>query len=93
MQPAPRKGKEEGKRSSYQEFVKQENQRVRLENPGAAFGEIMSILGRDFKERKKNESKSLACVEDHGALGTTGSSEPDCLESVVKKIDFLDLSS
>ena len=83
----------EGKRNVYQEFVKQENQRVRLENPGAAFGEIMSILGRDFKERKRNEAKRVACVEDHGALGTSESSEPEYLDTVVRKINTLDLSS
>ena len=83
----------QGKRSVYQEFVKQGYQRVRLENPGAAFGEIMTILGTDFKEHKRNEAKRLACVEDHGALGTDGSSEPDYLDTVVRKINFLDLSS
>ena len=93
MQPAPRKGIGEGKRSVYQEFVKQENQRVRLENPGAAFGEIMSILGRDFKERKRNEAKRVAWVEDHGALGTSEPSEPEHLDTVVRKMKFLDLTS
>lgn len=93
MQPAPKKGTGEGKRNVYQEFVKQENQRVRLENPGAAFGEIMSILGRDFKERKRNEAKGVACVEDHGALGTSESSEPEYLDTVVRKINILDLTS
>ena len=83
----------EGKRSVYQEFVKQENQRVRLENPGATFGEIMSILGKDFKERKRNEAKRVACVGDDGVLGTSESSEPEYLDTVVSKIDFLDLGS
>ena len=93
VQPAPRKGMGEGKRSSYQQFVKQENQRVRLENPGATFGEIMSILGRDFKERKGNEAKRAACVEDDSALRTSESSEPEYLDTVIRKINFLDLSS
>ena len=83
----------EGKRSVYQEFVKQENQRVRLENPGAAFGEIMSILGRDFKERKRNEAKRVTCVEDDGALGTSEPSGREHLDTVVRKMNFLDLSS
>ena len=83
----------EGKRSVYQQFVKQENQRVRLENPGAAFGEIMSILGRDFKALKRNEAEMVACVEDHSASRRSESSEPEYLDAVVRKINFLDLSS
>ena len=90
MQPEPREGAGEGKRSYYQEFVKQENQRVRLENPGAAFGEIMSILGREFKESKRKEAERVKGAED---LETIGSNEPEFLGSVVRKMHFLGLKS
>ena len=93
VQPAPRKGAGEGKRSEYQDFVKRENERVRFENPGIGFGEIMSILGREFKERKRNEAERASNVEDHGALEETGSNELQCLDSVVRKLDFLNLES
>lgn len=93
VQPAPRRVAGEGKRSEYQDFVKRENERVRIENPGAGFGEIMSILGRDFKERKRNEAERVNSVEQYGALEMNGSSEPQSLDSVVRKLDFLDLGS
>ena len=54
IQPAPRKGAEAGKRSEYQDFVKREYERVKSENRGAKFGELMAILGREFRESKKN---------------------------------------
>lgn len=92
MQPAPRKGAGEGKRSEYQDFVKREHERVRLENPGAGFGEIMSILGREFKERKRNEAERASGVEEHGVLEKTGSNDLECLGSVVRKLDFLNLA-
>lgn len=41
IQPVPRKGQQKGKRSEYQEFVKSEQARVRLENPG----------GKSFRSR------------------------------------------
>ena len=93
VQPAPRKGAGEGKRSEYQDFVKRENERVRLENPGARFGEIMSILGREFKERKRHEVEGASGVEEHGALEKTGSNELEDLDSVVEKLDFLNIES
>ena len=91
IQPVPRKGAGEGKRSEYQGFVKREIERVRLENPGASFGEIMCILGKNFKEHKSNEAERGTNTEDNEALEGAHSSEPDCLNSVVRKLDFLDL--
>lgn len=93
VQPAQRKGAGEGKRSEYQDFVKRENERVRLENPAARFGEIMSILGREFKERKRNEAERASSVEENGALEKTVSNDLECLDSVIRKLDFLNLES
>ena len=54
IQPAPRKGAEAGgKKSEYQEFVKREYERVRMANPGKGFGELMAVLGWEFRETKK----------------------------------------
>lgn len=56
--PVPRKGQEAGgeggkkKRSEYQEFVKVGYERVRRSNPGMGFGEVMVILGKEFREMK-----------------------------------------
>ena len=93
MQPVPRKGAGEGKRSEYQDFVKREIERARLENPGAGFGEIMCILGRNFKERKRNEAERVISFEANEASGGANSNEPDCLSlnSVVRELDILDL--
>ena len=93
VQPAPRKGAGEGKRSDYQDFVKRENERIRFENPGIGFGEIMSILGREFKERKRNEAERVSDVKDDGDSEKTGANELQCLDSVVRKMDFLKLES
>ena len=94
VQPAPRKGAGEGKRSEYQGFIKRENERVRLENPGAGFGEIMSILGREFRERRWNEAEGASGVKEDAAMEkTAGSDELESLNSVVRKLDFLNLES
>ena len=90
VQPAPRKGAEEGKRSEYQDFVKRENERVRLENPGAGFGEIMSILGREFRERRRHEVEGASGVKEDAAMEKI---ELGSLDSVVRKLDFLNLES
>ena len=89
VQPAPR----EGKRSEYQGFVKRENERVRLENPGAGFGEIMSILGREYKERRRDEVERAKSVKEDAAMEKSGSIELESLDSVVRKLDFLNLES
>lgn len=91
VQPALRKGVGEGKRSDYQDFIKRENQRVRLENPGAGFGEIMSILGRDFRERNRNEAERTIGVEEHSAFERARLNEPECPDSLVRKLGVLDL--
>lgn len=93
VQPTPRKGVGEGKGSEYQDFVKRENQRVRLENPGAGFGKIMSILRRDFKEHKRKEVEWANGVDENCDSKKTEPNEPEYLEPVVKMLNFLDLGS
>ena len=91
VQPVPRKGAGKGKRSDFQQFVKREVERVRLENQGAGFGEIMCILGKDFKERKRDEAQRATRFEEKEALEESNSKEPDYLNSVVRKLNFLDI--
>ena len=94
VQPAPRKMAGDSKRSEYQDFLKRENERVRLENPGARFGEVMSILGKEFKERKRHKAESASGVKEQSALDNVDLNEPAfLLDSVVRKFDFLNLES
>lgn len=53
----------------------------------------MSILGREFKERKRNEAERASSVEENGALEKTVSNDLECLDSVIRKLDFLNLES
>ena len=74
IQPAPKKGVEVGKRSEYQEFVKAGYERVKRERPGIGFGEVMAVLGREFREKKRVEAetskeKDVLRTEDAGVDG------------------------
>ena len=91
MQPAPRKGQSEGKRSEYQDFVKREHERVKLENPGKSFGERMAILGREFRECKKAKGSSEGAKEKQSASEVLGLEEDD-INAVVRKLDFVHLA-
>ena len=93
VQPAPRKGQGEGKRSEYQDFVKREHERVKLENPGKGFGERMTILGREFRESKKagrvgEGAKEKQLVSDVPKQ----QEEEDDIDAVVRKLDFVHLA-
>jgi len=82
VQPAPRKGcaSGEGKMGDYQEYVKREHEGVRARNPGAGFGEIMAILGREYRESKK-----AAVVVEH--VGKRPKSLENDVDSVVGDLD------
>ena len=53
----------------------------------------MAIIGRNFKERKKNEAESVDGRKDHGALEEMDPNESGYLDSAVRKLDFLVLGS
>lgn len=95
VQPAPRKGgaSGEGKRSSYQEFVRKEHEKVRAENPGAGFGEIMAILGREYRDSKK----AAIVLEDLGKRPKSVVEEVNLVggdvDDVASKLDFLNLET
>ena len=95
VQPAPRKGME-GKRTEYQNFVKVEYERVKKDNVKAGFGEIMVILGREFRESKKVSPVETATAENSKVDEKHNSpprADDDDLDSVARKLDFLNLGS
>lgn len=53
----------------------------------------MSILGREFKERKRNEAKRASSVKEYGALVKTDPNDLECLHSVVRKVEVSNLES
>ncbi len=93
VQPVPRRGEGEGKRSEYQNFVKREHERVRMENPGMGFGEIMAILGREFKECKKDAAAVRDAEEKSESIAEVRVIEGADLDQVARKLDFLNLEA
>lgn len=98
VKPAPRKGNAEGegkKGGLFRDFVKREHERVRRENPGVGFGEIMVVLGREFRA-KKGEAAAAADDEANGVERAEGSIEEQVFESenlddVARKLNFLNI--
>lgn len=87
--PAPRAG--DGKEkvvSGYQQFVKENMKLVREENPGSPQKEIMGLVGKKYQEYKARKLRE-------GSEEVLGSKEgtPDEVGDVVRKLDFLDLTS
>ena len=62
------KAQEGKKRSEYQHYVKNEYDRVKRGHPGISFGEIMKVLGAEFREKKKNmvDGKRVGGGQDVG---------------------------
>ena len=89
IKPVPRsEGKDSGKRSEYQVFVKKEFERVKREMPGKGFGEIMAVLGREFRESKKG--KNGAAAEENVLASVVEHVEVD---DVLKGLDGLKLTT
>ena len=86
--PVPRKGEGANK---YQAFVKREHARVRAENPNANFGEIMVILGRDFR----GGQQQIVQIAEREAV-EVGKDIPEVrvsdLGNVTEKLDALNLN-
>lgn len=87
--PVPRKGFETGKRTEYQDFVKKEYERVKKEQPGAKFGEIMAVLGREFREQKNKGAK----MEEQLTVVGKASSEKEDIENVLGDFEGLNLDA
>ncbi|KAL9002968.1 MAG: hypothetical protein Q9188_004134 [Gyalolechia gomerana] len=80
--------------SEYQKFVKENFTRVKKERPAIGMGEVMAVLGREFREMKEKRNEEVVVVEEK--LVEVGQSEKEndkALNSVVMKLDFLKLGS
>ncbi|KAL2045520.1 hypothetical protein N7G274_001948 [Stereocaulon virgatum] len=93
VQPAPRKAQAEGKRSDYQGFVKREHERVKKANPGKGFGEIMAILGREYKESKKANVVDEKEMRSEAAASEEKADEDDHANAVMRKLGLMNLDS
>ena len=93
VQPAPRKGQAEGKRSDYQEFVKREHERVKIANPGKGFGEIMGILGREYKESKKANVVDKEEMRYEAAAFEGRADGNNDVDAVMRKLNLVNLAS
>jgi len=94
--PVPR-GKGAGV-SEYQVFVKENMRIVREANPGSPQKDIMGLVGKKYQEYKasKLREKSLESVSvsvDELVGSKEATPEGNDLELVVRKLDFLDLTS
>ncbi|KAL8932526.1 MAG: hypothetical protein Q9216_006799, partial [Gyalolechia sp. 2 TL-2023] len=93
IKPVPRaEGREP---SEYQKFVKEHFRRVKGERPTMGMGEVMAVLGREFREMKERRKEDVIVVEENlvGSGESDGKENDVGLDSVVSKLDLLDLGS
>ncbi len=90
LKPKPRG---EGKGASeYQEFVKANFARLKREKPEMSMGEVMAALGKGFREAKeKRKDEVVVPVDEVPKVGGRRGDENADLESVMRKLDFLEL--
>ncbi|KAL8831259.1 MAG: hypothetical protein Q9170_005378 [Blastenia crenularia] len=90
VKPVPRG---EGKGiSEYQKFVKEHYSRVKKDKPAMAMGEVMTVLGREFREMKALRKEEVVVVEQEVVeVGESDEGKEVGLDSAVKKLDFLNL--
>lgn len=77
--------------SEYQLFVKENMKKIREENPGSPQKEIMGLVGKRYKELKANKLGLNVSVDK--VAGSKESTPDDDVGDVVRKLDFLDLTS
>ncbi|KAL8694012.1 MAG: hypothetical protein Q9218_001250 [Villophora microphyllina] len=92
IKPVPRG---EGKGiSEYQKFVKERFARVKKEKPEMSMGEIMTVLGKEFREKKEKQKLEMVVVEEKAVeVGVDCAIEDAGLDSVMRKLDSLDLAT
>ncbi|KAI4113653.1 MAG: hypothetical protein LQ338_008142, partial [Usnochroma carphineum] len=92
VKPVPRgEGKGMGE---YQRFVKERFAGVKKERPELTMGEVMAVLGKEFREMKDSRKEDVVVVEEKEAEAGDRDEEKDVgLDSVMRKLDFLNLSS
>ncbi|KFY22432.1 hypothetical protein V493_06591, partial [Pseudogymnoascus sp. VKM F-4281 (FW-2241)] len=79
----------------YQAYVRDNIGRVRRENVGSPQKDVMALVGKGYRELKaarlKELGKSSLSVDSSAKDGNEPEDDP--VESIVKKIDFLDLTT
>ena len=93
--PVPRSSVRGGGMTGYQSFVKEHMKAVREENPGSPQKEIMRLVGKRYQEFKAAKLREGSVVESgNGEVGSKESTPvDDVVGDVVRKLDFLDLTS
>ncbi|KAL9019488.1 MAG: hypothetical protein Q9185_003280 [Variospora sp. 1 TL-2023] len=94
MKPVPRaEGKGKGM-SEYQKFVKERFASVKREKPELKMGEIMVVLGKEFRKTKERSKNDLVIIEGRSVEDGDPDDQKDTgFESVVRRLDFLTLAS
>ena len=93
IKPVPRKVEGDRKRSKYQDYLKKESGRVRLENPGKGFGEIMVILAKGFRESQNGVAIVGEIGQKRMSNQREGALEIDSLDDVAGKLNLLNLEA
>lgn len=95
IRPVPRGAGVEGKvMGEYQAYVRDNIGRVRKENMGSPQKDVMALVGRGYRELKAERLRGLgkSGLAIESVVGEKVD-EVDEVESIVKKIDFLDLTT
>lgn len=78
--------------SEYQRFVKENFARLKRERPEMSMGEVMTALGKEFRAAKEKQNSEVTSLEDDVVEVEGWSRGEDAgLDSVVRKLDFLNL--
>lgn len=95
--PVPRANAGTAKVSEYQLFVKENMKRLKQENPGSPQKDIMGLVGKEYQLNKASkvsgEGKQTETVSVDEVVESKEGTPDDEVEAVVKKLDFLDLTS
>ncbi|KAL9603656.1 MAG: hypothetical protein Q9219_000975 [cf. Caloplaca sp. 3 TL-2023] len=92
VKPVPR-GEGKGP-SEYQKYVKENYARVKKESPEMSMGEVMAMLGREFRQIKEKRQEEGAMKEDKQMEPRSLEADNDAtLDTMVRKLDFLSLMS
>ncbi|KAL8699769.1 MAG: hypothetical protein Q9201_005814 [Fulgogasparrea decipioides] len=91
VKPVPRA---EGKgMSEYQKFVKKNFAQRKKERPGMSMGEVMALLGKEFREIKVQKNEIVAVEEELPENKSQRPEEQQRFDCLSKKLDFLDLGT
>ncbi|KFY05569.1 hypothetical protein V492_08440, partial [Pseudogymnoascus sp. VKM F-4246] len=90
--PVPRGGGEGEKViGEYQAYVRDNIARVRRENVGSPQKDVMALVGKGYRELKAARLNELG--KSSLSVESVPDEESDPVDSIVKKIDFLDLTT